>query len=255
MSLFFLVLARDEKYVDKKIDELTRLAMPYLIVCGKKLNRPNVVYREPKGKSDAINFGLRFVPSKTDIVVLNDVDTEVHNFDAALSLLRDDSISLVFVKVEVKYGPQRAFYSFLDALRGRFPIAASGELMLVRHSYLKKILPLRECKAEDSYILFKVLEIGGKTVFCRECYVTTERTTYVEQEETYKRRTVGGIYQALSLTRPPLVVRFFYMLLPFVSPMLIILGRKGYYWTKGILLGFLDCSRGDRAASWTPINA
>jgi hypothetical protein len=72
----------------------------------------------------------------------------------------------------------------------------------------------------------------------------------VEQEEVYKRRTVGGIYQALSMSKPPIMVRLFYTLLPFASPLLLILGRKGYYWAKGILSGYVDYARGDRSASW-----
>ena len=250
MRVFFVVLARDASAIDGKARELAGLGYPYMIVCGEKVNSPHVVYREPKGKYDAINFGLKFVPSDTDIVVLNDVDTEIHNFEGAIRLLRDDNISLIFVKVNVEHGPQLMFYSFLDALRKRIPIAASGELMLMKYEFLRSIMPLRGCKAEDSYILFKVLEKGGKAAFCEECYVTTKRTTHAKQEEAYKRRTVGGIYQALSMTRPPVIVKLFYTLLPFVSPLLLVLGRKGYYWTKGILLGYVDYARGDRTAAW-----
>ena len=255
MNVFFVVLARDGSALMKKVRELSSLGYPYVIICGEKVNHPNVVYREPKGKFDAINFGLKFVPSGTDIVALNDVDTEIHNFEAALRLLQDRHISLVFVKVFVKQGPQLMFYSLLDAFRKRVLVAASGELMLMMYKALKSMLPLKGCKAEDSYILFKVLEKGGKVAFCEECYVTTKRTKVAEQEEAYKRRTVGGIYQALSLTKPPLVVRLFYIFLPFFSPLLIISGKKGYYWTKGILLGFSDYIRGDKTAYWKPIYA
>jgi hypothetical protein len=250
MKVFFIVLARDASGIDKKTRELTGLGYPYLIVCGEKVNQPNVVYREPKGKYDAVNFGLKFVPSDTDVVAFNDVDAEIHNFKKALSFLQSESVSLVFVKVHVGYGPQLKFYSFLDPIRRRIPIAASGELMLIKYKVLKTILPLKGCKAEDSYILFKVLEKGGRAAFCEECYVTTKRTTYAEQEEVYKRRTVGGIYQALSMSQPPLAVKFFYTLLPFISPLLLVLGKKGYYWTKGILLGYVDYARGDRTGSW-----
>ena len=250
MRVFFIVLAREGSEVERKARELDGLGFPYIVVCGEKVNHPNVVYREPRGKYDSINFGLQFVPSNTDVVAFNDVDTEVHNFEDALRVIQDENVSLVFVRVNVKHGPQLTFYSFLDALRRRIPIAASGELMLVRYEFLKKISPLRGCKAEDSYILFKVLEKGGKAVFCEECYVLTRRTTYVEQEEAYKRRTVGGIYQALSMSKPPLMVRLFYVLLPFISLLLLILGKKGYYWAKGILLGYADYARGDRTASW-----
>ena len=255
MNVFFLVLARDGSIIKKKIGELDSLGYPYVIVCGEKVDHSNVVYREPKGKYDAVNFGLKFVPSETDVIVLNDVDTEIHNFEAVLHLLQDRHVSLVFVKVHVKQGPQQMFYSFLDALRKRVFIAASGELMLIRYEILKSILPLKGCKAEDSYILFKVLEEGGKAAFSEECYVTTKRTTVAEEEEAYKRRTVGGIYQALSMTKPPVIVKLFYMFLPLVSPLLLILGKKGYYWTKGILLGYIDYARGDKTATWQPTYA
>lgn len=36
----------------------------YIIVCSEKIDHPNVVYREARGKWDAINFGAKFVPRK-----------------------------------------------------------------------------------------------------------------------------------------------------------------------------------------------
>ena len=250
MWIFFVILARETSRLDKKLIELGALGYPYIVVCGEKTDIPNVVYRKPKGKFDAMNYGLTFVPHETDIVAFNDVDTEIHNFDAALRCFRDGNIALEFVRVQVTGGPQISFYSFLDALRRRVPIAASGELMLVRREFLESIMPLKRCKAEDSYVLFKVLENGGKVVFCEDCFVVTERTSSSEQEEAYKRRTVGGIYQALSMSRPPFAVRLFYSLLPFVSPLLLVLGKNGFYWSKGILLGFVDYVRGDTAGAW-----
>jgi cellulose synthase/poly-beta-1,6-N-acetylglucosamine synthase-like glycosyltransferase len=250
MRVFFIVLARDASAVNKKARELDNLGYPYLIICGERVKHPNVVYREPKGKYDAVNFGLKFIPSHTDVVAFNDVDTEIHNFEEALRILQNENISLIFVKVRVPHGPQLTFYSFLDALRRQIPIAASGELMIIRYEFLKKISPLKGCKAEDSYILFKVLEKGGKIAFCEECYVTTRRTSHAEQEESYKRRTAGGIYQALSMTKPPVIVKLFYILLPFISPLLLISGKKGYYWSKGILLGCVDYVRGDKTSYW-----
>ena len=255
MRVFFLVLARDRSGVEKKARELEGLGFPYLIVCGDRVNHPNVVYREPLGKYDAINFGSNHLPEDVEIVGLNDVDTEIHGLEAALRLFNEENVSLVFVRVDVKSGPQVLFYSFLDALRARIPIAASGELMLMRRDVFRDILPLEACKSEDSYILFKILERGHKAAFCRECYVTTKRTRNARQEEDYKRRTVGGIYQALAKTRPPAIVKLFYGVLPFLSPVLLVSGRKGYYWAKGIILGFADYLRGDRAASWKPMYA
>ena len=252
MRVFFVVLARDDGEVRKKAAELDRLPYPYVIVCGKKTGLRNAVYREPKGKYDAMNFGVGFVPGGTDLVAFNDVDTTIHNLDSGIDLFSDQTISLAIAKVDVGQGPQLSFYSLLNPLRNKIPIVASGELMLVRYAVLKELMPLKACKAEDSYILFKVLENGGRAVFCNACCVETKRTLRSEEEEAYKRRTVGGIYQALSMTRPPIAVRLFYLLLPLLSPLLLVLGKKGYYWMKGILSGFIDYMRGDRTATWQP---
>ena len=253
MKAQFVVLARDAAVLEAKIDELTKLGYPFTVVCGEKVDREGVVYRKPRGKFDAINFGLTFVPPESDLVVFNDVDTKIHNFDKALDMIKRENVTLVFAKVDVESGPQLTFYSFLDALRKRVPIAASGELMLIKHDFLKSITPLRECKAEDSYILFKALEKGEKVGLCEECFVTTKRTQVAEQEEAYKRRTVGGIYQALSMSKPPALIRLFYTVLPVITPLLLIMGKKGYYWAKGILSGFVDYARGDTSGSWKPI--
>lgn len=252
MNVFFVVLARDSYFLAKKIEELDHLGQPYIIVCGEKVNHSRVVYRSLKGKYDAVNFGLKFVPPTADVVVFNDVDTQIHNFEAALKVIEDPRISMVFARVKVHEGPQLMFYKFLDPLRKRLPIAASGELMLVKKDALMNITPLRACKAEDSFILFKILGEGKRAVFCEECYVITRRTSEDREEEAYKRRTVGGIYQALAMTRPPVSVKFFYAFLPFVSPLLLIVGKKGLYWIKGILSGFVDYARGDKSASWKP---
>ena len=252
MNPFFLVLARDEKYVDEKIEELKSLGVPYLIVCGGSINHPNVLYRKPKGKYDAINFGARFVPEQFNVVVLSDVDTKISNFRAALQHFDSKEVALVFARVCVKEGPQTLFYVMLDLIRRRLPIAASGELMFIRHNVLKEILPIRPCKAEDSYLLFKVLEFKHKAVFCEECYSETERTKTAEKEEIYKRKTVTGIYQALAYTKPPHLIKLFYVLLPIACPLLLVLGKRGYFWTKGILLGLIDYLRGDRTGVWKP---
>jgi len=248
-----LVLARDEKHINEKIEELKSLGVPYLIVCGKKINHPNLVYQEPRGKYDAINFGFKFISEDTDVVILNDVDTKIRNFGAALQCFNRGDAALVFVKVCVKEGPQNLFYGILDRIRRRLLIAASGELMLIRYDVLKKIIPIKPCKAEDSYILFKVLEFKGKSVFCEECYVETERTKTAEKEETYKRKTVSGLYQALAYTKAPCLIKLFYFLLPIVCPLLLVLGKRGYFWMKGILLGLIDYLRGDRAGVWQPV--
>ena len=249
--LFIIVLARDRKHVDDKIRELENLGVPYRIICGERLNHPNVLYRAPKGKYDAINFGVSLVPKDVDIIVMNDVDTRIHNFHAATEHFKDNRVGLVFGKDVVKSGPQVLFHQLLFAILRIFPVLANGDLMLIRHDVSDKI-HLMPCKAEDAYILFKVLELGYRAIFCEECYVETEKTKNEEEEEMYKRRTVTGIYQALSYTHPPTLIKLFYTLLPLSSPLLLVLGKKGYYWMRGILLGFLDYARGDRSGIWQP---
>jgi cellulose synthase/poly-beta-1,6-N-acetylglucosamine synthase-like glycosyltransferase len=142
------------------------------------------------------------------------------------------------------------FLHLQNQIRQKIPITASGELILIKRSVFERVLPLKPCKAEDCYILFKVLEHGYDAVFCDECYAETERTKTAEEEEAYKRRTVAGIYQALSYTRPSLSIRLFYIILPLLSPLLLVSGKNGYFWMKGILLGFMDYLHGDRSGVW-----
>lgn len=250
MKTFFLVLARDDKYVREKIEELEALKTPYLVVCGGNLNHPNVIHCKPKGKYDAINFGFRRIPKDTDVVVLNDVDTRINRFEAAMERLNSQDVAFVFARVRVDKGPQRLFYALLDSVRRRFLITASGELMLIRYDLLKKMIPLKPCKAEDTYLLLKALEFGYRCILSQECYVETQRTKTTDEETAYKRRTVGGIYQALAYTDPPYAWKLFYALLPIASPLLLVLGKRGYSWMKGILFGFTDYLCGDRTGIW-----
>ena len=250
MKLFFLVLARDRKHVLHKTKELEKLGIPYKIICGEHVDHPNVIYRAPKGKFDAINFGVELIPEDVDIVAMNDVDTIIHNFDAVLQPFEDEKVGLAFGTELVNEGPQALFFRFMNPLRKMMPIAGSGELMLIRRGLLKKICPIRPCKAEDTYIMFKVLELGYRTVFCEECHAETERTKTADKEELYKRKTVTGIYQALSYSNPPSSVKLFYAFLPFASPILLVLGTNGYFWMRGILLGLTDFLRGDQSGVW-----
>jgi len=247
---FFVVLARDKNYVSEKISELDRLRVPYVVVCGEHFDHQSVTYRAPRGKYDAINFAEKLIPEDADIVIFNDVDTKIGNFHVMLQYFEDVRTAIVFASELVREGPQVLFFKIFNPIRKRVPLAASGELMMVRHNVLREILPLKPCKAEDTYMMFKALELGYKVVFCEECYAETVRTKSVKKEELYKRKTVTGIYQALSYTKPPWLVKLFYTFLPFASLLLLILGRTGYYWMRGILLGFLDYARGDRGGSW-----
>jgi hypothetical protein len=89
-------------------------------------------------------------------------------------------------------------------------------------------------------------------VLSEECSVETEKTKAAEKEEIYKRRTVSGLYQALAYTKPPYLLKLFYVLLPFACPLLLVLGKRGYFWMRGILLGLIDYLRGDRTGVWQP---
>jgi len=252
MKPFFIVLARDSEHVKEKIEELENFGFSYLIVCGENLNLPHVVYQEPRGKYDAINFAVQNLPKDVNVIAFNDVDTKIHNIEAAFRDFSRTQASLLFAKLRVKEGPQLFLNELLDNWKKRILVTASGEMMLIRRDILDKILPLRPCKAEDTYILFKTLEHRRKAVFCEECYVETERTASAKKEEDYKRKTVSGIYQALSFTKVPPLIRLFYFFLPFMSPLFLILGRKGYHLMRGILFGFLDFIRGDREGYWKP---
>jgi hypothetical protein len=233
INLFFIVLARDQRHVREKIMELEDMQVPYLIVCGERIDHPKVVYREARGKWDAINFGNHFIPKDADVVVLNDVDTKIHNFEHALSHLYDGA-DLVYCRVDVTRGPQVKFYRIADPIRKRFHIFASGELMLIKHRVFKRVLPIPPCIAEDSYILFKALELGYCAHFCTKTYITTDRTANAKEEEAYKARTTLGIYQALKHTRPPPWIRTFYGLLPIAAPLLALTGEDGKAWVRGI---------------------
>ena len=233
-KLFFIVPARDRKGVEEKVAELEGMRVPYVIVCGERVNHPNVVYREARGKWDAINFGSQFIPGDADVVVLNDVDTRIHNFEYALSHLNGKA-DIVYCKVNVHRGPQVKFYNIADTLRKFVHIFACGELMLIKKKVFDSVLPVPPCLAEDSYILFKALELGYKAHFCKEAYVTTERTSNADEEEAYKLRTTLGIYQALKYTRPPIWIRTFYILLPIAAPLLALAGEDGKAWMRGIM--------------------
>jgi len=240
---FFIVLARNRKNVEEKIMELEGMRVPYVIVCGERLNHPGVVYREARGKWDAINFGSRFVSKDADVVVLNDVDTRIYNFEHALSHLNGKA-DIVYCKVNVSKGPQVKFYRIADPIRKRFHIFASGELMLIRRDVFERVLPIPPCIAEDSYMLFKVLELGYRAHFCTKAYVTTDRTTNAKEEEAYKTRTTIGIYQALKHTRPPPWIRTFYKLLPATAPLLALTGEDGRAWMRGIRKALSTILRG-----------
>lgn len=207
--------------------------MPFLIVCGEKVRHKKVIYRTANGKWDAINYGSRFIPKTSSVVILNDVDTQIHNFEQALSRL-NEHVDVVYCKVNVSKGPQVKFYKILDPIRSRLHIAASGELMLIRRKVWQQLLPVPPCIAEDTYILFKALELGYHAEFCTTAYVTTERTLDSEHEEAYKTRTTLGIYQALKYTKPPLLITLFYSMLPWAAPFLSVAGKDGVAWTKGI---------------------
>jgi hypothetical protein len=106
--------------------------------------------------------------------------------------------------------------------------------MLIKHRVFERVLPMPPCIAEDSYILFKALELGYRAHFCTKTYITTDRTIDTKEEENYKARTTLGIYQALKYTRPPPWIRTFYWLLPMAAPLLALAGEDGKAWMRGI---------------------
>jgi cellulose synthase/poly-beta-1,6-N-acetylglucosamine synthase-like glycosyltransferase len=231
---FFIIPARNQQNVKEKIIELENMQAPYIIICGERMNHPYVVYREARGKWDAINFGSRFIPQDAEVVVLNDVDTRIHNFEHALSHLNGEA-DIVYCKINVMGSPQVKFYRIADSIRRKIHIFASGELMLMRREVFERVLPIPPCIAEDSYMLFKALELGYRAYFCTKAYVTTKRTTNAKEEEAYKARTTTGIYQALKYARPPPWIRIFYKLLPVVAPLLALAGEDGRAWVRGIM--------------------
>jgi cellulose synthase/poly-beta-1,6-N-acetylglucosamine synthase-like glycosyltransferase len=230
---FFIVCARNKHLVENKILELEQINIPFIIVCGEKFNHPNVLYKKAIGKWDAINFGAKYIPERCDVIILNDVDTKIHNLKQALDSLNDQA-DITYCRVIVSRGPQVKFYKILDPIRGRLHIAASGEFMLMKRTVWEKMLPVPPCTAEDSYILFRALELGYKASFCTTAYVTTERTTDAKHEEGYKTRTTLGIYQALQYTKPPIWINIFYALLPLAAPLLTLAGEDGRAWMRGI---------------------
>lgn len=240
-EIFFIVPARDKSNLHLKISELEKMQVSFIIVCGEKVSHPKVIYRPNAGKWDAINFGAKFIPKTTRTVVLNDVDTQIFNFKHANELLnKGNDIGLVYCGVRLSEGPQVKFYKLLDPIRKIINIAASGELMLLKRQVFTRVLPLPPCIAEDSYILFKILEVGIKALFSQKTYVKTKRTINATQEEKYKNRTTLGIYQALDFARPPPQVRMFYRALPFFAPLLTLAGADGEAWAVGINKAYRD---------------
>jgi len=206
--------------------------VPFLVVCGEKMRHPHIIHRKARGKWDAINFGSNFLPNDAEVVVLNDVDTKIHNIGDTAALL--NRFDLIYCGVHVSEGPQVKFYKILDPIRKKLHIAASGELMMMKKEVFERVLPIPPCMAEDSYILFKALEMGYETHFCTSMYVTTARTLHAREEEDYKARTTLGIYQALKYAKPPPWIRVFYIVLPMFAPLLAIASVDGRAWVKGI---------------------
>jgi len=229
---FILVTARDRGRIREKLYELDALNIPFLIICGERVDHPKVRYRKVRGKWDAINFGSQFTPPDAKFIVLNDCDTEIHNLEHAFTHARH--ADLIYCLVKVTSGPQTKFYEILNPIRKRLNVAASGELMLIKRSLFNRLIPIPPCNAEDTYMMFKALEWGNRVRFCTQTYVITERTLDPAEEQVYKRRTTLGIYHALRLAKPPPAIRAFYYSLPLIFPLLAIGGGDGRAWTIGI---------------------
>lgn len=245
-GIFFVVFARSREGVAEKVFELRKLGVHFIVICGEKMNFPEVVYREKKGKFEAINYAARFIDESIKIICLNDVDSKIYNLDKAFKKMVDSQAGLIFCKIKVNSGPQVQFYPLMDKIRRIVPVASSGDLMLIRKKVFDQVLPVPSCKTEDNYISFKVAELGYKVLFCEECWVETKKTHNLSEEMEYKTRTVTGIYQALSLTKTTPLIRVFYLCLPIFTPLLLLQGKRGAVWTKGIIQGFTNFLRGDR---------
>lgn len=232
-KVFVLVLARDKGMVEAKLKDLESYGVSHLVVCGERLDAKGVAYREAVGKWDAINFGHGFIPQDTETVIINDVDTSIHGLDSALAMA--SRYDLVYCAVRPEAGPQKSFYSFADPLRERLNLFASGELMLIRKKTLDRLMPIPPCMAEDSYLLFKAMELNKSVKFCRDAYVTTTRTTNSAEEASYKERTTLGILQALDYAKPSVSIRVFYRTLPLLAMLLMFMGQNGRAWGSGIV--------------------
>ena len=249
MKLSFLVLARDEVGVAEKISALEKLGYDFRVVCGAKMELPKVYHREPLGKFDAINVGMGLLDG-CEVVCLNDVDTQIVDFDVFLREFELGGADLYFSRVKVNRGPQLLFYKILDLIRLRTLVAASGELMLVKLGLLQNCLPIPPCKAEDTYLLFKAMELGYNVSMSSGCHIVTRRTQTFREEVAYKKRTTLGVYQALTLTKPYVTVRLFYLVLPSVAWTLVLFGRAGLAWAAGIYLGIKAFVAGDRTGAF-----
>jgi hypothetical protein len=249
LNVFVLVMARDGLLVESKLEELRRYELPYLVVCGEKdLHAPGVIYREARGKWDAINFGYGFVPPDTDVVVLNDVDTQIHGLGEALSMIEKGGRDLVYCVVRPSSGSQPKFYALADPLRERLHLFASGELMLIRKGTLDRLMPIPPCMAEDSYLLFRAMQFDYQVALCRDTFVTTKRTSNSAEEAAYKERTTLGILQALDYSVPPPWIRLFYYSTPLLATMLALAGEDGRAWARGMIGGFRLHMEGSKRA-------
>ena len=228
------MLARDAKSIRTKIHEIERIGLPFIVVCGENFHDSRVVYRVPVGKWDAINYGYGYIPQENDVVVLNDVDTEIHGLEHMFSSVSGGS-DFVYAAVRPSGGPQPKFYAIANPLNRVLKIFAMGELVVIRKQLLDKLMPIPPCLAEDTYLLFKAMELNYKAEFCEDAYVNTFRTSLISEEVLYKERTTLGILQALDYTKPPPWIRLFYRSLPFLAAMLMLAGEDGRAWGKGIM--------------------
>lgn len=252
-SVFAIIVTRDLRALGDKLKSFDDLEIDYVIISGEPSRNPRVRYREPMGKFDALNYGFDLIPQNKSLVILNDSDTIVENIEKGFEWFSDPRVGLVHGSIQVTGGPQVLFYRILYGVMNLIgPVVANGEFMIIRKNVLKKIVPLPPCKAEDSLLAFRVLQAGLKVVRDNRITVITTRTKRASKEEDYKRINVCGLYQALSLSSPPIMIRVFYSVLPLFAPLLLIAGGTGRFWLRGIIEGFVDYLRGDKSGFWQP---
>jgi hypothetical protein len=228
-----MVIARDSDLIQTKMREIEGLGLPFIIVCGENFADPRVISRTPVGKWDAINCGYTCIPRDANLVVLNDIDTEIHGLSRMFSSVYEGA-DLVYAAVRPSGGPQQKFYAIANPLNKALNIFAMGELIVIRKKLLDRLMPIPPCLAEDTYLLFKAMELNYKVEFCDDAFVNTIRTTSQTEEVLYKERTTLGILQALDYTKPPPWIRLFYRSLPLLAMMLMLAGGNGRAWARGI---------------------
>lgn len=253
-DVFVIVLDKTGRFIEYYLNFLRKIGASFIIISGAKHQDGTVIYRDPRGKYDVINYSLKFIPNNASIVIFLDADVIEPPIEECVRVFRENGLDLAFPALEILDNTrQRLFTRILDEIRRHLSlITANGEMMIIKADKLPYLLPLPPCKAEDTLLLFRALERGFRVEFLSNIHVKTIRPYYtLVDEELYKRRVTCGIYQALSMVKHlPALIRIFYKVLPLLSPLLIVLERTGISFAKGIIRGYCDYLLGDRSGAY-----